>query len=118
MIFKILTLFPEMFPGPLNYSITGNALKSKKFSIETFNIRDFSSLSNNSVDEKPFGGGAGMILRPDILQASLDYVVKKKNQKKLKLYIYRQEVKYLTNLKSKKYQNMTNSLLFVVDMKV
>tara|TARA_Y200000002_G_scaffold179700_1_gene148252 strand:- start:364 stop:615 length:252 start_codon:yes stop_codon:yes gene_type:complete len=82
MIFKILTLFPEMFPGPLNYSITGNALKSKKFSIETFNIRDFSSLSNNSVDEKPFGGGAGMILRPDILQASLDYVVKKKKIKK------------------------------------
>ena len=85
MIFKILTLFPEMFPGPLNFSIPGNALKSKKFSIETFNIRDFSSLSNNSVDEKPFGGGAGMILRPDILQASLDYVVKKKKSKKVKI---------------------------------
>ena len=85
MIFKILTLFPEMFPGPLNFSIPGNALKSNKFSIETFNIRDFSNLSNNSVDEKPFGGGAGMILRPDILQASLDYVVIKKKSKKIKI---------------------------------
>ena len=82
MIFKILTLFPEIFPGPLNHSITGKALKKKKFEIKTINIRDFSKNRSKTVDDKPDGGGAGMILKPDILQSCLNFAKKstKKNR--------------------------------------
>jgi len=76
MKFKILTLFPEMFPGPLGFSIIGKALKKKKFNLETINIRDFSKKKSKTVDDKPFGGGAGMIIQPDILQNSLEYAKK------------------------------------------
>ena len=76
MKFKILTLFPEMFPGPLAHSISGKALSKKLFEIEVINIRDFSNNKSNSVDEKPFGGGAGMIIKPDVMQNALDYATK------------------------------------------
>ena len=72
MIFKVLTLFPEIFPGPLKFSITGKALNKKKFSIKTINIRDFAENKAKTVDDSPYGGGAGMILKPNILQNCLD----------------------------------------------
>ncbi len=81
MKFKILTLFPEMYPGPIKYSIIGKALSKKIFSIETINIRKFSKLKSKSVDDKPFGGGAGMIIKPDILQSALDSIKRSKNSK-------------------------------------
>ena len=84
MIFKILTLFPEIFPGPLNHSITGRALVEKKFEIEAINIREFSNNKSKTVDDKPYGGGAGMIFKPDILQRSLNFA-KKKARKKTKI---------------------------------
>ena len=84
MIFKILTLFPEIFPGPLNHSITGRALAEKKFEIEAINIREFSKNKSKTVDDKPYGGGPGMIFKPDILQRSLNFA-KKKAQKKTKI---------------------------------
>jgi len=84
MKFSILTLFPEMFPGLLNHSIPGRALKNKKFSIETFNIREYSHLKNNSIDGKPIGGGAGMIMRPDILQKALNHVLEKQKGSSIK----------------------------------
>ncbi len=83
MKFKILTLFPEMFPGPLGFSIIGKALKKKKFNLETINIRDFSKKKSKTVDDKPFGGGAGMIIQPDILQNSLEYAKKKLKHPKI-----------------------------------
>ncbi len=79
MKFNILTLFPDMFPGPLNYSISGNALDNKKYSIKAYNIRDFSGSSNKSVDDTPFGGGAGMVMRADVLDKALNFV-KNKNK--------------------------------------
>ena len=84
MIFKILTLFPEIFPGPLNHSITGRALVEKKFEIEAINIREFSKNKSKTIDDKPYGGGPGMIFKPDILQRSLNFA-KKKAQKKTKI---------------------------------
>ena len=83
MKFKILTLFPEMFPGPLGFSIIGKALKKKKFILETINIRDFSKKKSKTVDDKPFGGGAGMIIQPDILQNSLEYAKKEVKHPKI-----------------------------------
>ncbi len=68
---KILTLFPEMFPGFLGYSLTGKALAEGKWSLETVNIRDYAFDRYGSVDDTPCGGGAGMIMRPDVLGAAL-----------------------------------------------
>ena len=83
MKFKILTLFPEMFPGPISHSIIGKALKKKKFHLETVNIRNFSINNAKTVDDSPFGGGAGMIMKPDILQNALTFAKRgvKKNCK-------------------------------------
>ena len=66
-----LTLFPEMFPGPLAYSLAGKALQSRIWSLTSVNIRDFAVDRHRSVDDAPFGGGAGMVLRPDVVDAAI-----------------------------------------------
>lgn len=68
---KILTIFPEIFPGFLGYSLTGRALKEGTWSLETVNIRDYAFDKHGSVDDTPCGGGAGMIMRPDVLGAAI-----------------------------------------------
>ena len=68
----VLTLYPEMFPGPLGVSIAGRALADGRWSLDTRNIRDFATDKHRSVDDTPAGGGAGMVLRPDVLAAALD----------------------------------------------
>lgn len=68
---NILTLFPEMFPGPLGHSITGRALKQGLWSFQATNIRDFATDAHKTVDDVPFGGGAGMVMKPDIVEAAL-----------------------------------------------
>lgn len=68
---KVFTVFPELFPGFLDYSVTGKALGEGKCALETVNIRDFSVDKYGSVDDTPCGGGAGMVMRPDILGAAL-----------------------------------------------
>jgi len=70
----VLTLYPEMFPGPLGVSLAGRALEQKLWSLEARNIRDFATDKHKSVDDTPAGGGAGMVLRPDVLAAALDAV--------------------------------------------
>jgi tRNA (guanine37-N1)-methyltransferase len=70
----VLTLYPEMFPGPLGVSLAGRALAGGAWSLETCNIRDFAADKHRSVDDTPAGGGAGMVLRPDVLAAALDSV--------------------------------------------
>ena len=82
MIFNIITLFPEIFPGPLNHSLSGKALNENKLQIITYDLRKFSKLKNKKVDDTPFGGGPGMIIRADIVQNALDFV--KKTAKKPK----------------------------------
>ena len=66
------TLFPEMFPGPLGHSLAGRALERGIWSLEVRNIRDAGQGRHRSVDDTPFGGGAGMVMRPDVLEAALD----------------------------------------------
>ena len=70
----VLTLFPEMFPGPLGQSLAGKALKKGIWRLETVDIRDFARDKHRSVDDAPFGGGPGMVMRPDILAAAVDGV--------------------------------------------
>ena len=67
----VLTLFPEMFPGPLAYSLAGRALQSGIWSLRATNIRDFATDRHRTVDDAPFGGGAGMVLRPDVVDAAI-----------------------------------------------
>jgi tRNA (guanine37-N1)-methyltransferase len=68
---SVLTLFPAMFPGPLGHSLAGKALETGLWSLGVTNIREFAEDRHRSVDDTPFGGGAGMVLRPDILDAAV-----------------------------------------------
>lgn len=68
---KVLTIFPELFPGFLGYSLTGKALDEGKWSLAAVNIRDYAFDKHGSVDDTPAGGGAGMVMRPDVLGAAL-----------------------------------------------
>ena len=70
----ILTLYPEMFPGPLGQSIAGRALADGKWSLDAHNIRDHAIDKHRTVDDTPAGGGAGMVLRCDVLAAAIDAV--------------------------------------------
>src|SRR5580700_3857983 len=71
----VLTLFPDAFPGPLGLSLAGRALTSALWSLQTVNIRDFATDRHRTVDDTPFGGGAGMVLRPDVLDAAIASVL-------------------------------------------
>ena len=67
----ILTLFPEMFPGPLAHSLAGKALEAGIWSLETLQIRDFATGPHQKVDDTPYGGGAGMVMKPDVIDAAI-----------------------------------------------
>src|SRR5947207_14449886 len=67
----VLTIFPEMLPGPLAFSLAGKALKAGLWRLETVDIRDFAGDKHRSVDDAPFGGGPGMVMRPDVLDAAI-----------------------------------------------
>ncbi|HOO52302.1 MAG TPA: tRNA (guanosine(37)-N1)-methyltransferase TrmD [Alphaproteobacteria bacterium] len=71
MKFQLLTLFPELFPGPLGHSITGRALTNGLWSVSALNIRDFALDKHKTVDDVPFGGGAGMVMKPDVIERAL-----------------------------------------------
>jgi tRNA (guanine37-N1)-methyltransferase len=67
----VLTIFPEMLPGPLAHSLAGKALAAGIWQLETVDIRDFARDKHRSVDDAPFGGGPGMIMRPDVVDAAI-----------------------------------------------
>src|SRR5690606_15378060 len=68
----ILTLYPDMFPGPLSQSLAGRAMNEGTWSLDTVQIRDFALDKHRSVDDTPAGGGAGMVMRPDVLARAID----------------------------------------------
>lgn len=68
---KVFTIFPDMFPGFLGYSLTGRALSDGLWSLEAVDIRDYAFDKHGSVDDTPTGGGAGMVMRPDVLANAL-----------------------------------------------
>ena len=69
---SVLTIFPEMFPGPLGSSLAGKALASGLWALEIVDIRNFASYKHRSVDDTPAGGGAGMVMKPDVLARAID----------------------------------------------
>jgi len=75
----ILTLYPDMFPGPLGHSLSGRALEEGIWALETVQIRDFATDRHRSVDDTPAGGGAGMVMRADVLSAAVDHVLERRS---------------------------------------
>lgn len=69
---RVLTLYPEMFPGPLGYSLAGKALAAGLWRLDAIDIRSFANDRHRTVDDEPFGGGPGMVMRPDVIDAALD----------------------------------------------
>ena len=67
----VLTLFPEMFPGPLGLSLAGKALEGGLWTLKALDIREHARDKHRSVDDAPFGGGPGMVIRPDVADAAL-----------------------------------------------
>ena len=68
---RVLTLFPEVFPGPLGVSLAGKALENGLWALEVLDIRDFARDKHRSVDDQPFGGGPGMVMRPDVVDGAI-----------------------------------------------
>lgn len=84
---QVLTLFPEMFPGPLGGSLAGKALDDGIWRLDVLNIRDFAHDRHRTVDDTPYGGGAGMVMRPDIVAAALDGASEKFGRAARRIYL-------------------------------
>ena len=77
---QIFTLYPEIFPGPLNKGLYGKAMKEKLWSLNVINIRDAATDKHKTVDDTHYGGGTGMLLKPDVLANSIDKNVNKEDR--------------------------------------
>ena len=80
LIARIFTLYPEFFPGPLGKGLYGKALAEKIWKLETVNIRDYATDKHKTVDDTTYGGGSGMLIKPDVLANSLDKNVNSKEK--------------------------------------
>ncbi len=69
--FTVLTIFPELFPGALGVSVIGNALKKSLWNLEIVNLRDYADKPHRSIDDSPYGGGAGMVMKADVVHNAL-----------------------------------------------
>ena len=74
---RIFTLYPELFPGPFSVGLFGKALKEKIWELEKVNIRDYATDKHKTVDDTPYGGGSGMLMRPDIISRAIEDNIKK-----------------------------------------
>lgn len=79
----VLTIFPEFFPGPLGCSLAGQALKKNIWQIDVINIRDFGYNHHKNVDDQPYGGGNGMVLRADVLGNAIEHAINKTGTKNI-----------------------------------
>ena len=77
---RVFTLYPELFPGPLGSGLYKKALEKKLWSLEVVNIRDYATDKHKTVDDPPFGGGSGMLIRADVIANSLDKNISNKNE--------------------------------------
>ena len=83
----IITAYPEMFPGVLGYSVIGRALKENKWSLNLINLHEFGIDERNSIDDSPFGGGPGMIIRPDVVEKAVNSLLEKISVKLPLIYL-------------------------------
>ena len=76
---QVFTLYPEIFPGPLDKGLYGKAMSKKLWSLKMINIRDAATDKHKTVDDTPYGGGTGMLLKPDVLARSIDQNINNKD---------------------------------------
>jgi len=84
---KILTAYPEIFPGTLGHSILGKSLEEKKWSLDIVNLHDFGIDERKNIDDEPFGGGPGMVIRADVVENALLSIDYPKDLKRLLIYL-------------------------------
>ena len=116
---KIFTLYPDFFPGPFNKGIYGNALEKKIWDLEIVNIRYFAGDKHKTVDDTPYGGGSGMVMRADVIANSLDNNLNKNE----KVYFLSPRGKLLNQeitkkISSEKYLNILCGHFEGVDQRV
>ena len=83
----ILTAYPEMFPGGLAFSLIGKALKENKFSLKTLDLHEYGFNDRNNIDDDPFGGGPGMLIRPDVIERAILSIDTKLVQNSHRVYL-------------------------------
>ena len=108
---QVFTLYPEVFPGPLSKGLYGKALSKKLWNLNIVNIRDAAEDKHKTVDDTPYGGGSGMLLKADVLAKSLDQNIIEGEKE----FIYLLKVKNLIKLTQNNYQ-MKNRYLSFVDI--
>ena len=107
---NIITLFPEMFPGPLGQSLSGKALENGKWSFKTVNIRDFAEGVHKSVDDTPYGGGAGMLLKPEPIYRALKKISRRK---KSRVILFSAKGKVLSQKDLKRWEKDYDQLIMI-----
>ncbi|MEG8098936.1 tRNA (guanosine(37)-N1)-methyltransferase TrmD [Candidatus Liberibacter brunswickensis] len=108
---SIITLYPEMFPGHLGKSMAGKALSCNLWSIDAIQIRNFATDRHRSVDDTPAGGGAGMILRADILGKAIDYTLSKYMQDDIPRILMSPRGKPLTQERARQLANNSGFII-------
>jgi len=103
---KIFSLYPDMFPGPLDVGLYKRARKKKIWSLDVINIRDYAKDKHKTVDDTPFGGGNGMLMRADIVAEALDKNIKKNKNSKT-IYLSPKGKRFDQNL-AKKFSKLKN----------
>jgi tRNA (guanine37-N1)-methyltransferase len=107
--FKLLTIFPELFPGPLGFSLAGKALNNNIWNYETINLRDFGIDKHGTVDDTPYGGGAGMVMRADVLGPAIEHAMN--GSINSKIIYFSPRGKLLTQAKVEEYSKENNLIL-------
>lgn len=107
----VLTLFPDMFPGPLGQSLAGKALLENIWRLDVVNIRDYAADKHKTVDDTPFGGGPGMVMRADVLDAALNAVSSRDEYKDAPKIYFSPRGKKLTQEMAKRLAEGGNAIL-------
>ena len=114
MIISVLTLFPEMFESPFSHSIIKNAINKKLIKLDLINIRDFGIGRHRTVDDRPYGGGRGMVLRVDVLFNALEFAknkFKKKGKQKQKIVLLDPSGKTYNQKKAREFSKLDHLIL-------
>jgi len=111
MRIDILTIFPEMFSGPFEESMVKRAREDGKVEIKIHNLRDWSEDKHKSVDDRPYGGGAGMVMRVDVIDRALDDLKLKMKSEKCKVVLMSAKGKNYTQQDAKAYTQLEQLIL-------
>lgn len=112
MKISVITLFPGMFQGPFDYSIVKRAIEDNKLEIEYIDLREFGIGKHKIVDDKPYGGGQGMILKVDVLKSAIEHTLRiNKNAKKRKIILLSAKGETFNQKKAFIYSNIDHMIL-------